>query len=133
MQIKSPKTTVHKSSEELFNFLTDVKNFEKLMPDSISKFEVLEEGKFIFALKGMPEIILKLKESNPNDKVVLGAASDKIPFTLTADIEEKGAKESDVELTFEGEFNPMMGMMIKGPITSFINTLVEKMGQLRDQ
>ncbi|WP_340065270.1 SRPBCC family protein [Ascidiimonas aurantiaca] len=133
MQIKSPKTTVHKSSEELFNFLTDVKNFEKLMPDSISKFEVLEEGKFVFALKGMPEIILKLKESDPYQKVVLGAASDKIPFTLTADIGEKDVKESDVELTFEGDFNPMMGMMIKGPITSFINTLAEKMGRLTDQ
>ena len=26
-------------------------------------------------------------------------------------------------LTFEGEFNPMMAMMIKGPITKFIETL----------
>lgn len=130
MQIESPKTTVNKSQEDIFNFLIDIKNFEQLMPDSISKFEVLEEGKFVFALKGMPEIILKLKEQHPHNKIVLGAASDKIPFNLLADIEDTGSNTSEVQLTFSGEFNPMMAMMIKGPITSFIGTLVEKMSQL---
>ncbi|WP_340202878.1 SRPBCC family protein [Ascidiimonas sp. W6] len=130
MQLESPKTKVHKSSEELFNFLIDVKNFETLMPENISKFEVLEEGKFVFALKGMPEIILKLKEEHPFHKIVLGAASDKIPFNLTADIKEIDSSSSEAQLTFEGEFNAMMAMMIKGPITSFIKTLSEKMGNL---
>lgn len=83
MNIESPKVTVAKSPQELYDFLTDVKNFEKLMPENISKFEVLQEGKFLFALKGMPEIILKLKDSIAPNKVVLGAASDKLPFTLT--------------------------------------------------
>jgi hypothetical protein len=32
------------------------------MPENISKFEVLGDDKFLFALKGMPEIILKKKE-----------------------------------------------------------------------
>ncbi len=130
MTIESPKKIVNKSSQELFDFLTDVKNFEKLMPDTISKFEVLEEGKFIFALKGMPEIILKLKEKEAPNKVVLGAASDKLPFTLTANIKEIEAAKSEAQLTFEGQFNAMMGMMIKTPITNFIGTLSDKMGEL---
>lgn len=130
MQIDSPKAKVNKSQEELYHFLLDIKNFEKLMPDSISKFEVLEKDKFLFALKGMPEIVLKLKEHYPNTKIILGAASDKIPFNLTADIEEIDQTTSEVQLMFEGEFNAMMAMMIKGPITSFVGTLVEKMSQL---
>jgi hypothetical protein len=130
MNIESPKTIVNKSSQELFDFLTDVKNFETLMPENTSKFEVLEEGKFLFALKGMPEIILKLKEQNPPNKIVLGAASDKLPFTLTANINELGENKSEANLIFEGEFNAMMGMMIKGPITSFIGTLTENMQKL---
>lgn len=130
MIIESPKTQINKSAEELFNFLTDVKNFEQLMPDSISKFEVLESDKFLFALKGMPEIVLKMKEKQSPNKVVLGAASDKIPFTLTANITALEASKSEANLVFEGEFNAMMGMMIKGPITSFIGTLTEKMGKL---
>ena len=130
MTIDTPKTPVNRSAEELYNFLADVKNFEKLMPENISKFEVLEEEKFLFALKGMPEIILKIKEKQPHQKIVLGAATDKLPFTLTADITPAGDNSSEASLVFEGEFNAMMGMMIKGPITSFINTLTENMGKL---
>ena len=130
MNIESPKVQVDKSPQELYDFLTNVENFEKLMPENISKFEVLEEGKFVFALKGMPEIILKLKESTPTNKVVLGAASDKLPFTLTGNIQEISEGKSEAQLTFEGKFNPMMSMMIKGPIGKFVNTLAENMSKL---
>lgn len=100
------------------------------MPDTIDKFEVLNEDRFLFALKGMPEIVLQSKEQTPYDKVVLGAASDKLPFTLTADILSLGENESEVTLSFEGEFNAMMAMMIKTPITNFIGTLSENLDKI---
>jgi len=127
MHIETPNKTIPKSNTEVFNFLIDIKNFEKLMPENISKFEVLSEDKFLFALKGMPEIVLKLKEQYPHEKIVFGAASDKLPFTLTADINSISDNESSVALSFEGEFNAMMSMMIKSPITNFINTLSENL------
>ncbi|MEB8347307.1 SRPBCC family protein [Flavobacteriaceae bacterium KMM 6898] len=130
MHIETPKKTIAKSAKEVYDFLLDIKNFEKLMPENISKFEVLGEDKFLFALKGMPEIVLKLKEKEPYDKVVLGAASDKLPFTLTADIVSLGENESDVVLSFEGEFNAMMAMMIKTPITNFMGTLSENLHKI---
>ena len=43
MNLESPKVTVEKSAEYLFNALTDVKSFEKLMPDNIAKFEVIDD------------------------------------------------------------------------------------------
>ncbi|WP_458627496.1 SRPBCC family protein [Winogradskyella sp. PC D3.3] len=127
MKLESPKVTLDKSAEETFRFLSDVKNFERLMPENISKFEVLENDKFLFALKGMPEIILKKKEALPNSKIVLGAAGGKLDFALIADITELEPNKTAVKLNFEGEFNAMMGMMIKGPISKFIETLVTNM------
>ena len=123
MNLESPKVTLEKSSEETFNFLSDVKNFEALMPENISKFEVLEDDKFIFALKGMPEIILQKKEAIPNQKIVLGAVGGKLDFSLTGLISEIEASKSEVQLHFSGEFNAMMAMMIKKPINKFIETL----------
>tara|TARA_R110000868_G_scaffold30589_2_gene112907 strand:+ start:25746 stop:26138 length:393 start_codon:yes stop_codon:yes gene_type:complete len=127
MHIETPKKTINKSSQEVYDFLTDVKNFEHLMPENISKFEVINEDRFLFALKGMPEIVLQRKEMIPTSKVVLGAASEKLPFTLTANIIELGARESEVVLSFEGEFNAMMAMMIKNPITNFMGTLSDNL------
>ena len=130
MNLESPKVTVQKSAQDLFDLLTDVKNFEKLMPDNIAKFEVIGEDAFIFGLKGMPEIKLKMKEKVAPNKIVLGAASDKLPFTLVSNIDSVSATESAVQLQFEGDFNPMMAMMIKGPISKFIETLATNMTKL---
>ena len=130
MNLESPKVSVAKSAEYLFNELSQVKNFEKLMPDNIAKFEVLDENAFIFGLKGMPEIKLKMKDKTPHSKIVLGAASDKLPFTLTANLSETAADATDIQLIFDGEFNAMMAMMIKGPISKFIETLAQNMNKL---
>ncbi|MEI7508322.1 MAG: SRPBCC family protein [Flavobacterium sp.] len=130
MNLESPKVTVAKSSEYLFNALSDVKNFEKLMPENIAKFEVLGDDIFNFGLKGMPEIKLRMKEGIPYSKVVLNAASDKLPFSLTANIKAISENTSEVQLDFEGEFNPMMAMMIKGPISKFLETLATNMPKL---
>lgn len=130
MQITSKKVTVNKTNEALCKFLSDVKNFEKLMPENTSKFEVVKENAFVFALQGMPEIALEVKEVNAPDQVVLGAMSEKLPFTLTGNIEAIDDTTSNAELLFEGDFNPMMKMMIKGPITKFLDALVTNMEQL---
>ncbi|MCM4169666.1 hypothetical protein KCTC52924_02263 [Arenibacter antarcticus] len=130
MHLDTPKKTVNKSSKEVFDFLNDVKNFETLMPQNISKFEVINDQRFLFALKGMPEIVLQKKHQTPNSQVILGAASDKLPFTLTADIVEISDSESEVVLSFEGEFNAMMAMMIKSPITNFMNTLSQNLSEI---
>lgn len=127
MNLESPKVTISKSPQEVFDYLSDIKNFEHLMPDNISKFEVLGEDKFLFALKGMPEIVLKKKESTPPHTIVLGAAGGKLDFQLTGHISELNADQSEVQLSFQGDFNPMMAMMIKGPISKFIETLATNM------
>ncbi len=130
MEIQGKKVNVQKSANDLFQFLSEVKNFEQLMPENISKFELIRDDAFVFALKGMPEIALEIKEAQAPNKLVLGAISDKIPFTLTGLIEENQAEKSEIELLFSGDFNPMMAMMIKAPITKFIETLTSNMESL---
>jgi hypothetical protein len=130
MHIETQKNKIDKSAKEVYEFLKDLKNFERLMPDNIDKFEVINEDRFLFALKGMPQIVLQRKDQHPYDKIVLGAASDKLPFTLTADIVALEEDSCEVLLSFNGEFNAMMAMMIKTPITNFMGTLTENLGSI---
>ena len=130
MKLESHKVTVEKSAEYLFNSLNDVKNFETLMPDNVVKFEVLDEKTFIFGLKGMPEIKLRMKDKTEFSEIVLGAASDKLPFTLTADLKTLSENTTEVYLHFDGEFNAMMAMMIKGPISKLIEAFANNMHKL---
>lgn len=129
MNIEGTNVTVEKSQEELFNFFSDLNNFEKIMPENINKFEV-DGDSFLFGLPGMPEIRLVLKEKTPFSNITLGAASSKLPFTLAADIAKIEETKSEVSLHFNGNFNPMMAMMIKKPLTKFVDTLSENIGNL---
>ncbi len=124
MKLDSPRQTIHKSSQEVFDFLNEVRNFEKLMPDNISKFEPLGDDGFVFALSGMPEVALRKKETSAPNRVALGAAGGKLDFNLVADITQISETSSEVQLVFSGDFNTMVGMMIKGPINKLIETLV---------
>ncbi|CAM1360502.1 conserved hypothetical protein [Tenacibaculum sediminilitoris] len=129
MNIEGNTVIVKKSSKDLFDFLTKLENFEQLMPENTQKFEV-DDDSFIFGLKGMPEIRLVMKEKTEYSNITLGAASSKLPFTLAANITEISDNESQVSLNFNGEFNAMMAMMVKAPLTKFIGTLTENLEKL---
>lgn len=125
MNLESPKISIEKNAKDIFSFLSKVENFEKLMPESIEKFESLDEKSFLFQLKNMPVIKLELKSTVEDAEILLGAKSDKLPFTLKGKIDSTSETSSDVQLFFEGQFNAMMSMMIKSPIQKFIDTLAE--------
>ncbi|WBX72109.1 SRPBCC family protein [Tenacibaculum retecalamus] len=129
MNIEGNKVIVKKSTKEVFDFLIKLENFEQLMPENTQKFEV-DGDSFIFGLKGMPEIRLVMKEKTEYSNITLGAASSKLPFTLSSDISEVSENESEVILKFDGEFNAMMAMMVKKPLTKFIETLTENIAKI---
>ncbi|MEL6974364.1 MAG: SRPBCC family protein [Bacteroidota bacterium] len=130
MHIEIAKKKVAKSDKELFEFLSDVKNYEQLMPDTIDTFAVIDENTFRFILKGMPEIYLRIVEQVPHEKIVLAAPSKKLSFDLTISIEALDESTSEFEMDFEGKFNTMMAMMIKRPITNFMETLSANLSKL---
>lgn len=130
MNLESKITNVNQSSKYVFEKLIDVKNYESLMPDSLSKFEVISNESFLFGLKGMPEIKLEIKEKTPNSEIILGAINDKLPFSLTVKIETISENNSNVQMFFQGEFNAMMAMMVKGPLSKLIENMTENMNKL---
>ena len=75
----------------------------------------------------MPEIRLVLKEKTEYSNITLGAASSKLNFELVADITKIDDTSSEVQLEFNGKFNAMMAMMVKRPLTSFIETLTNNL------
>jgi carbon monoxide dehydrogenase subunit G len=126
--IEGPQISTAKSAEDLFNFLANPANFESLMPDDVAKFESGADW-FIFGLKGLPEVKLRMKEQLPHQSITLEAASSKLEFELKGLIQPDG-NGSKVQLLFEGQFNPMLKMMVERPLRNFIEKLSEKISTL---
>lgn len=128
MTIEGNKVTVNKTAKNIFGFLADFKNFEQLMPEEVQKFEA-DETSFVFGIKGMPDVRLIKKSQSEYSQIVLKGASSKLPVELKADIVDKG-EASEIKLTFDGDFNPMIKMMVQKPLTKFIETLTSNIEKL---
>ena len=128
MNLEGRKIIVNKSSSELAGMLKNPQDYKDLMPESLQNFEAREDG-FKFGLKGMPEIALKIE--NVSDKeVVLKSASSSLDFALTGAMNPLNENQTEVQLLFDGNFNPFIKMMVEKPLQNFLNALTDKLEQL---
>ena len=128
MTIESSIASINSPIEEVFEKLTKASTYEKLMPEEAS-FRIIDESHFSFKLGSMPVIPLKMERQTPHNQVVLSANGGNVPFELYANL-SASEEQTQIQLVFEGDINPMMQMMVKKPLTNFIDTLTENIAKL---
>tara|TARA_E500000178_G_scaffold70905_1_gene68680 strand:+ start:603 stop:989 length:387 start_codon:yes stop_codon:yes gene_type:complete len=128
MKLESSIATVAKPIEDVFEQLTRASTYELLMPEEAS-FRTKDEKHFSFKLGSMPVIPLKLERQTPNTQIVMAADGGNVPFELHAKLEAVDG-ETKIQLVFEGNINPMMQMMVKKPLTQFLEALIANTGKL---
>ena len=129
MEISSSIARVDHSAEQLFSKLSSVETYEVLMPEGAA-FKKIDDSRFRFKLGGMPEIGLTIGDKQPNESIVLTSSSDKVSFSLRGQLTKISETQTDVQLQFEGDFNSMMAMMVKKPLTQFMESLIANMQKL---
>ena len=130
MTLNSTSNELKLSDQNLFYKLTDINNYEKIMPENISKFEIIDSNTLIFSLKGMPEIKLVFGEKISPSLITLNSSESKINFSLTAHINKIDQSNCNFSLEFNADLNPMIQMMVKTPLQSFINDLSNNISKL---
>lgn len=128
MNLEGRKIVVNKSVNDLVEMLKKPEDYKDLMPDSLQSFEVRDNG-FKFSLKGMPEIALNIEGITENE-VVLKSASSSLDFALRGVMNSVSDTQTEVQLLFEGKFNPFIKMMVEKPLQNFINALTDNIEKL---
>lgn len=129
MNIKSDLVIINKPVGQVFDFLTNFNNFEKLMPEQVVKWESNEvSGRF--TIKDLAEIGMKI-ESTEEDKLIKISSDGKVPFEfkLLVNLEKKEEDQTAVQIDFDGKVGAMIAMMAKKPLTNLVNHMVEKIKQ----
>ncbi|MCZ2084529.1 MULTISPECIES: SRPBCC family protein [unclassified Kaistella] len=128
MNLEGRKIIVNKSGKELVEMLNTPEGYRELMPDSLQSFEVRDQG-FKFSLKGMPEIALVIEEVTEN-QVTLKSASSSLDFALKGMMNPVNENQTEVQLLFEGKFNPFIKMMVEKPLKNFIDALTDNIEKI---
>ena len=130
MKLNSNSTHLNISDTTLFKKLCAIENFKLIMPENISKFDILDQSTLIFSLKGMPPIKLIFGEKHSPSLITLNSSESKINFSLSAHIKKIDENSCEFSLEFNGDLNPMIQMMVKTPLQSFINDLSKNISKL---
>ena len=83
--IESSKVDVSHSSQVVYDFLLDLNNLEKLMPQDRIEFWKSTETTCRFGIKNLSSIGMKIKEGLAPTKIIL-ESDGKNPFTFTLTI-----------------------------------------------
>lgn len=132
-RIESKKTEVNNSQENIFNFLTDFNNFEKLMPtDKVSEW-TSNTNECSFTINGMATIGMRIIEKSPFSSIkIVSHGKNPFEFTLNVNIEAISADKSVAQLIFAADINPFLKMMVEKPLTNFFNMLADKLKEINE-
>jgi hypothetical protein len=130
-KLESDKVEINNSAQNIFNYLSDFNNFEKLMPSQVTNWQSSTD-ECSFTINGMATIGMKIIEKTPFSKITI-TSNGKVPFDfhLYVLIEEKGANNCVGQLTFESDMNPMLKMMVEKPLGNFFNMLANRMKEIK--
>jgi len=130
-KIESEKVEIANSAQNIFNYLTDFNNFQKLMPPQVTNWQSTAE-ECSFTINGMATIGMKIIEKNPHSLITI-SSHGKVPFEfkLFIHITEKDAANCVGQINFESDLNPMLKMMVEKPLGNFFNLLAQKMKDIR--
>lgn len=95
------------------------------MSEKIESCRFAEDACYI-SVKGMGEVALKIVEKEEPKLIKLGGeGAVPFDFNLWVQLLENGPYDTRLKITFQGELNMMMKMILKGKLDKGINQLAE--------
>ncbi len=128
--IESRIGKIEEKEETVFQFLSNFRNFENLVPqDKISGWEAAEDS-CRFTISGIGEVGLKIVDKEPH-KVIKYSGDNlaTVDFHLWIQLKRVDDRDTRIRITFKAELNPMLNTLAKKPLQEFVNILVDKLEQ----
>lgn len=118
--IQSETVQINKPLADVYAFLANANNHQKLMPESIYNWSSTED-ECKFTIQNMAKLELKISERDPAGKIVI-IPSAKAPFDIKIEwVISENASGCSAQMTIQADLNPFIKMMAVGPLTKLVN------------
>jgi hypothetical protein len=124
--------TLSCTSAEVYDFVTDIRNFGQFIPDGTITHWQAEKDSCSFSVSVVGVISVRITGREPYNKVIFdGDALKKNDFSLTLNIINGKSDSAEVKILLEAELNPMLKMLASKPIVQFLEILISEMEKFR--
>jgi carbon monoxide dehydrogenase subunit G len=121
------------SVEDVFAFVTDIRNFQRFIPQGTISNWNSEKESCSFNVSMLGTVSVRLSEKKEYSKVVFtGDALKKNDFILTLVISDNAENNADVRVMLSADLNPMIKMIATKPIGQFLEMLINEMESFRE-
>lgn len=115
-------------AEKLFLFVTDIRNFERFIPNGTITGWQSDKESCSFQVAMLGTVSVRLTHQDMYRRVVYsGDALKKNDFELTLNITDNQHNPAVVKVSLNAELNPMMKMMAAKPVAQFLEMLITEM------
>lgn len=120
------------NAEEFYNFVNDIRNFERFIPQgSISNLKI-DRDSCSFQVSMLGTVTLRMSETLKYSKVVYSGNALQInDFSLVFSFFGKSGTETEVRILLSAELNPFLKMVAAEPAGQFLETLIKEMEKFR--
>lgn len=132
MEIVSRIGKIQANQEKAYNILSDFSNLGNYVPDDQVQDFTSDADSCSFTVEKIGQFGMRIIEREPS-KLIKIANDENVPFKFNMWIQLKDVEEFDtrVKITLRADLNPMLKMVAKKPLTQFVNTLVDRLEQIR--
>lgn len=125
--IEPTKATI----KQLYDFLTDFKNFKSILPeDKVENFEYSTDS-CSFTIRGITALTIKQISKTPYSSVKFQSEGlAKFNFILEAKFMGDADKAGQCCIELFADMNPFIKTMAEKPLTALVNTMALKLSQL---
>jgi len=128
MEIESKVGKIEYSDEIVYTFLSDFNNFKALVPAEKIKSWSSSADHCHFSVAGMGETGLRIIERVPNKLVkITTETGSTMSFLMWIQLKQAGENDTRVKITVKADINIMLAPVVKGPLKSFADSLIDKM------
>lgn len=130
--IPSAELKANSSNKLLFNFLTDFKNFASILPEDKAENFSCDENSCSFDIKGITHMKVVLAAKQPCSKILFNSEGlGKFNFNLEVNFKGSEEEVGECRIDLSGDLNPFIKTMAEKPLTALVNSMNEKLANLK--
>jgi carbon monoxide dehydrogenase subunit G len=122
----SEQVNIERNDQLIFEFLSDFKNFESLMPPQVTDWECDSES-CSFNIQNMATLGMRYSMKEPyNHILIVSEGKSPFKFDMHCYLDHVNENNTNVRLQLNADLNMMLKMIASKPLANFVNILALK-------
>jgi hypothetical protein len=133
MRIESRIGRIYATPDRVYTLISDFSRINSTMMPQNDKIKDVEStpDSCTFTIDKAGRFGMRIVEREPGKLLKIESTESPLQFKMWIQLKEYHENESAVKVTLDADVNALMSVMVKKPLTEFVESLVSKMEMIR--